>query len=194
MNDVLLRQHLLHEIAGIPRQLHPPAVAATANGVTPSHPFSELNLSEYGRRLDAFFNLRWLRRLGKASPACNLYEDSHEYLVTAHLPGVAHDQITVTVSDEVLAIAAAAPHAADQGAGEPGGFQLRHPLPDGVIVAEAGTEFEADLLLVHLPKYTTIRSPTIDVKVPLAPHGSGQAEAATSLPRSMILQHTTSPP
>ena len=146
------------------------------------HPSRELNLTSLARRIDSLFNHRWLTDLGSQrklhsqpalNPACDFLECPHEYMVTAHLADVGHDQVIARVSGDVLTISAELTSEFEENNKEKhyhrltsqhSSFLLNFTLPEDVVSEAASMEFKGDLLIVHLPKREKPRTRMADVE------------------------------
>ena len=184
VNDCHLRQSILGEISGrgtsaCPRRLHPAPAGGEPDDCGSIPPFRDLNQTNLARQMDSLFNHRWLTGLGNRrklhaqpalNPACDFLESSHEYLITAHLPVVGHDQVIVTVDGSVLTISAELSSDFEENDKEKhfhritsqhSSFLLNFTLPEDVEAGAASMEFKGDLLIIHLPRHGPFRSSMI---------------------------------
>jgi|GEM_PF-4176041 len=187
VNGRHLRQEIVSEISGgcmstHSRQLRPVLSDGEDSDEENCHPFRDLNLTNLARRVDSLFNHRWLTGLGSQrklhsqpvlNPACDFLECPQEYMVTAHLADVGHDQVIAMVNGDLLAISAEFCSEFEENNKEKhyhrltsqhSSFLLNVTLPEDVISEAASSEFKGDLLIVHLPKRETSRSRRIDVE------------------------------
>lgn len=182
-----LRQEILSEISGgcMPThssQLRPSWSAGADSDGGNCHPSRDLNLISLAHRVDSLFNHRWLTDLGSQSklhsqpvlnPACDFLECPHEYMVTAHLADVGHDQVIAMVNGDVLTISAELSSEFEENNKEKhyhrltsqhSSFLLNFTLPEDVLSEAASMEFKGDLLIVHLPKREKPRPRMTDVE------------------------------
>lgn len=187
VNGRHLRQEILSEISGgcpstHSRQLRPVLSASEESDGANRPLFRDLNLTSLARRIDSLFNHRWLTGLGSQhklhaqpvlNPACDFLECPHEYMVTAHLADVGHDQVIAMVNDDLLTISAELSSEFEENNREKhyhrltsqhSSFLLNFTLPEDVESEAASLEFKGDLLIVHLPKREKSRSRMIDVE------------------------------
>jgi HSP20 family protein len=106
------------------------------------------------------------------SPAVDITEDDHEYVVKAELPDVRKEDVKVTVEHDVLAIRGER-KAEKEEKGKKyhriersyGSFERTFSLPQGTDAAKIRSEFKQGMLTVHLPKNPGAATKTIDIKV-----------------------------
>lgn len=175
MNGRHLRQEILSEISGGCTSAHSrhlrPVLSHGEDSKGGNCPLShDLNLAHLARRIDSLFNHRWLAGLGSQrklhaqpalNPACDFLECPHEYLVTAHLADVGHDQVIAMVNGNLLTIFAEHSSEFEENnkdkhyhrlTSQHSSFLLNFTLPEDVASEAASLEFKGDLLVVHLPR------------------------------------------
>jgi HSP20 family molecular chaperone IbpA len=182
-----LRQEILSEISGgcMPthsRQLRPFLSDGEDSDGGNCHTSRDLNLTSLARRFGSLFKHRWLTDLGSQrklhsqpalNPACDFLECEHEYMVTAHLAEVGHDQVIAMVNGDVLTISAELTSEFEENNKEKhyhrltsqhSSFLLNFTLPEDVVSEAASMEFKGDLLIVHLPRREKPRTRMTDVE------------------------------
>lgn len=113
---------------------------------------------------------------GTRFPAINLSEDGDAFVVEAELPGLASEQVEVTVSGDELVISGSRPEPAASEAGTAdelawhrrergaGGFERRLALPNGVDAQRVEASLVHGVLRVTCPKAAEARPHKIEVK------------------------------
>ncbi len=106
------------------------------------------------------------------SPALEVTDEGDHLLVKAELPGVAKDEIKITVEDEGIRIEAERKQAAEKRAKDYyyrefsyGSYTRVVPLPIAVEADRAEAEYQDGILRVTLPKAQPSRTKTVEVKV-----------------------------
>ncbi len=94
-------------------------------------------------------------------PALNVSEAKNEFTVTAELPGMTAENVTVDFSDGVLSIRGEKEHEETKEEDDRkyymwerrfGSFQRALPFPGGIAEDKIAAEFKDGVLTVHLPK------------------------------------------
>ncbi len=98
---------------------------------------------------------RWMK------PPCDVYENDNEWLITADLPGVAKDALSLHLDKNDLTIEAR------RGEGEWNqgfaGFQRTYTVPAGVDGEKVTAELNNGVVAIHLPKSEAIKPRQITV-------------------------------
>jgi HSP20 family protein len=117
--------------------------------------------SEMNRVFDGFFGTRVADRAdgGRWIPAMDLAEAEDEFVLTADLPGMGEDDISIEVKDNVLQIAGERTdlrerkdrgyHRVERSFGR---FSRSLGLPEGVDADRIEASFDKGVLEVHIPK------------------------------------------
>ncbi len=108
--------------------------------------------------------------LGRSDLAMDVSENSQEFVVTAAIPGVAPEDVTIEVKDDVLTISGEFSHK-EKAEGEQyirqelryGSFQRSLRLPPTVDADKADAQFEHGVLRLALPKKPEARSRTLKI-------------------------------
>jgi len=110
--------------------------------------------------------------VGAWSPAVDIREDAEKYVVSADLPGLKKEDISISVMDDVLTLKGERKHEAEnKGEGfhrierAYGTFQRNFRIPGGVDANRVEASFEQGVLTISLPKPETAKPKTIEVKV-----------------------------
>lgn len=118
------------------------------------------------------------------TPAMDLVESEESYVVTADLPGVAPDDVSIDVTDGVLTIAGqrAAEHTAMRGGyvrveRATGRFARALTLPKGVDAEAISAAFKDGVLTVTIPKPAAIKPKRIEITVGDRPAAVEAAES-----------------
>jgi HSP20 family protein len=113
-------------------------------------------------------SLRSADRLPTAAPPVDVYENDHEILLVADLPGVAADTLEVGLDNGELLVEA--PRTAAVGGSvveaEYGDcrFQRRFALPAGIDAAKVTADLRNGVLELHLPKAEAVKPRRIEVR------------------------------
>ena len=111
---------------------------------------------------------------GDWAPAVDVSEDDQEYLITADLPDVEKDQVSVTVDNGILTITGERQHENEENDTKKkfhriersyGKYCRTFRVPDDVDAANVKAGFKNGVLKVHLPKSEARNPKAIDVKV-----------------------------
>ena len=98
---------------------------------------------------------RWLK------PPCDVFENENEWLITADLPGVAKEALSVHLDKNDLLIEGRC------GEGESNqalaGFQRTFTIPSGVDGEKVTAELENGVVSIHLPKSAAIKPRQVTV-------------------------------
>ena len=136
-------------------------------------PFRDLHRMEATvDRLWRGFGTRWTaERDGDWGIALDVTEDGTKITVRASVPGVAPEDITVTVDDGVLTIKGRTAEEAGHSEGRyvlrerrTGSFSRIVRLPDGVDAGGAESTYENGILEITLPKLEASQPKVIEVK------------------------------
>ena len=121
---------------------------------------------EMNRLFSTFFDTPTARREGDGNgvarrwiPAMDLVETDEQFVLTADLPGLKHDDVDIELENNVLTIAGA--RAADSEPDAKGYYRLERArgsfsrsiaLPDGIDPDAVTANFDAGVLTVRIPK------------------------------------------
>lgn len=125
--------------------------------------------------MDRFFNepMGGLRTWnnGDHAPAVDLYQTDDEVVVKAVLPGIKPDDISISVTGDVLNLRGTVTEETERGDAtyylrerRQGEFSRSLPLPAPVVADQAKAEFENGILTLTLPKAEEVKPKTIAVK------------------------------
>lgn len=110
--------------------------------------------------------------VGNWLPAIDIHEDEDKYTVTADLPGLQKEDISLSVMDNILTIKGERKkerESTDKGYHRIerayGTFQRAFQIPGGVDGAKVEAKFEHGVLTVSLPKPEAAKPRNIEVKV-----------------------------
>lgn len=102
------------------------------------------------------------------SPSVDIYENDHELLIRADVPGVQADSVTVRFEkDQLLLAARRDPVPAIQGGADKGGaaeYQRSFIMPRGIDAEHVKASLAAGVLSIHLPKSAGSKPRLIEVK------------------------------
>ena len=138
----------------------PPSFFAPAAFPSLSRAFQELNAQADELMQSAFSALPELPA-GERFPALNLSEGKDEFTVSAELPGMTADDVTIDYCDGVLSIRGEKEHEETKKEDDRkfylwerrfGSFQRSLPFPGGIAEDKIAAEFKDGVLTVHLPK------------------------------------------
>jgi HSP20 family molecular chaperone IbpA len=108
------------------------------------------------------------RQIPVVAPEVDIYEDDHEILMNAEMPGVAKEDITVHVDNGKLTItgirkmfAAGAARWAEFGDVE---YRRIFSVPQTIDVAQVNGELRDGVLRLHLPKSEAAKPRKIEIK------------------------------
>lgn len=102
-----------------------------------------------------------------AAPAVDVFENEHELLVVADLPGVAQDQMSIHFDKGRLTIEGKrtlptwTPRFTETEAAD---FRRTFLVPQGIDAEKIGAELSQGVLKVHLPKHASVKPRRIEVK------------------------------
>jgi len=133
-------------------------------------PFRDLE-ERFGRLFAALpADPEW--NLGTWTPAIDVHEDENQYTLTADLPGMKKEDITVSVVDNVITLKGERKqelekkekgyHRIERSYGS---FQRAFQIPGGVDSSKVEAKYEHGVLNVVLPKPEAAKPRNIDVKV-----------------------------
>ena len=104
------------------------------------------------------------------APALNVVETEHAFTLTAELPGVAKDDVKITIEDGVLTLAGEKRHSEEQKDGQwhrveraYGAFERSLALPKGVDGGAAQATFKDGVLTITLPKSEQAKPRTLTI-------------------------------
>jgi len=131
---------------------------------------------DINRIFDSFFRTGWEGDTGLAptawSPATDVAEQADRYLVKVELPGVARDEVKITMQDNVLTIRGEKKHEEElQEKGYSrferryGTFERSFALPATVKADKVDASFKDGILTITLPKAEEAKPKLIDVSV-----------------------------
>ena len=136
------------------------------------HPFSEINTVK--QQLDQLFDeLSGVESSPTTwTPAATLVESENALTLHVELPGIKADEIDIQASREVIAISGSRP-ALEVGEGEKlrrnefryGGFRRVVSLPEPIDHTAVSADYEAGILVLHLPKAEEARNKVVKVSV-----------------------------
>jgi HSP20 family protein len=139
-------------------------------------------VSPFSRMVDEWFGLtRWPGAFGAAEmdrllkPALDVAETEHAYVVHAELPGVAKDDVTITIEDGTLVLTGEKKREEKHEASGRemgwhriertyGSFQRTLALPKGVDADRAEAAFQDGVLTITIPKSEQAKPKTLKVK------------------------------
>jgi HSP20 family protein len=141
------------------------------------NPFRELE--DMQSRLNRLFGDPTFPRMGEAgmsfsgwSPAVDVQETDHEYVIKADLPDVKKEDVKVELLEGTLTIEGERQQEKEEKGKkfhkierEYGKFLRRFVMPSEVDASKVQAEFKNGVLNVHLPKSATAKPKAIDVKV-----------------------------
>lgn len=142
-------------------------------------PRREADLFPFGRLWDDWFNFgtRLAPLYGQAEvdrllkPALNVAEGEHSFTITAELPGVAKEDVSITIENGVLTIAGEKKREEEHKDKSwhriervYGSFQRSMTLPKGVDGDRADASFKDGVLTIELPKTEQAKPKTLKVK------------------------------
>jgi HSP20 family protein len=144
------------------------------NDMTPARCATH-EVSPFGRLFDDWFQLAgWptgddTERL--LTPALDIAETEKAYVVHAELPGVAKDDVTITVEDGTLVLAAQKKREAEtkekgwhRVERAYGSYRRTLALPKGVDADRAEATFQDGVLTIEIPKSEQAKPKTLKVK------------------------------
>ena len=147
---------------------------------TPQRTFSPWpEFSGLANRLPRLFDEAWdtPEPTGSWFPAVNVEEGTDELLLTAELPGMAEEDVSLEIENNILTIRGEKREEPDEERDEGddkrsyhvwerryGSFQRAFTLPKSVVVDEIKADFDNGILTVKLPKATEAKSRTIEIK------------------------------
>ncbi len=106
------------------------------------------------------------------APVVDVTESPEEFLVTAELPGVAKEEVKVSIKDGVLVIRGERRQEKEEKGKQfhrvermYGTFMRSFAMPEGVDEAKVMAEHKDGMLMVHLPKSPVVKPKAMEVKV-----------------------------
>ncbi|MDZ7780652.1 MAG: Hsp20/alpha crystallin family protein [Gemmatimonadota bacterium] len=133
-------------------------------------------LEDVSSRLARFFDESPLRREGDGGtswmPAVNVSETKDNLVLTAELPGMSEDDVSVELENNVLTISGEKVEERTEGSEERryhvwersyGGFQRSFTLPRTVKAEEITARFDNGVLTVDLPKVAEAKGRKIEI-------------------------------
>ena len=136
------------------------------------------DLDLFSNRLSRVFGNTWdnTAPAGSWLPAVNVEEAADELLLTAELPGMREEDVTVNIENNILTIRGEKREAYEAGGEEGdeehnyhvserryGSFHRSFTLPRSVQPDAIAAEFESGVLTVRLPKAPEAKSRTIEI-------------------------------
>jgi HSP20 family protein len=134
------------------------------------HPLNQLwdDLFPFGGRLAAVLDTPETQRALR--PALNVAETGHVFTLTAELPGVAKEDVTITIEDGVLTLAGEKKREEEQKDRSwhrveraYGAFERTLTLPKGVDGDKAEAAFKDGVLTITLPKSDQVKPRTLKI-------------------------------
>ena len=123
----------------------------------------------FGTRLAPMFSQAEVDRLLK--PALNVAEGEHSFTITAELPGVSKEDVTITIENGVLTLSGEKKREEEQKDKNwhriervYGSFHRSMTLPKGVDGDKADASFKDGVLTIELPKNEQSKAKTLKVK------------------------------
>ena len=99
---------------------------------------------------------RWLK------PACDVFENENEWLITADLPGVINDALSLHLDKDELTIEGK--RLAENWNDGVVGYRRTFALPSGVDGDKVAAKMKFGVVKIHLPKSAAIKPRRISVK------------------------------
>ncbi len=141
-------------------------------------PWRELDLyaDRMRRMLDPalsqpLFGSRLWAESGEWLPAVEFVEEDNEWVLTAEVPGMAREDVDISVDDSVLTLKGEkkSEHEEEKGRWyirerEYGAFQRSFDLPANVDVAKIKAEFHDGVVEVHMPKGAASKARHIEIR------------------------------
>jgi HSP20 family protein len=129
-------------------------------------PFSESPFREWSGPL-----ARLARTPARLSPAVDLTEDEKSYVVTAELPGVKKDDVTVEIQDDVLTIRGEKKSEREEKKDRShwversyGSFSRAFTLPPTAVTESLKANFSDGVLTIEIPKKEAAKARQISIK------------------------------
>ena len=106
------------------------------------------------------------------SPAVDVLESDNDFIVTAELPGLAKDDVDITIENGVLSLSGEKKEEREEGKADSGGlvlerrygrFRRSFSLPRGVDADKVSAKFSDGILTVTLPKAATAKPRQIKI-------------------------------
>lgn len=94
------------------------------------------------------------------APPADVYENEHEYLVIADLPGVKSDALTVHIDRQELLLEGKREASLRGG---PSVYRRRFRIPEEIDISKADAKLNAGILTLHLPKREEVRPRRISI-------------------------------
>ncbi len=126
-----------------------------------------------GREFDRLFGTTFgAPTLTAWSPAVDVRETDNDFIVTAELPGLAKDDVDITIENGVVSLSGTKKEEREEGTADSGRhvlerrygrFQRSFSLPRGVATDNVSAKFSDGLLTVTLPKAATAKPRQIKI-------------------------------
>lgn len=148
------------------------------NALSKWNPFREME--ELNERLGHFFGRAPIGTRGNNehlavadwAPAVDIKEDEKEFLITAELPGVAKENVKVSVDNGILTLQGERRLEKDEKNEKYhrversyGSFTRSFTLPEGTDGTKVSADHKDGVLSVHVPKCAEAKPRTVEVKV-----------------------------
>ena len=128
---------------------------------------------DVGREFDRLFGTTLgAPTLTAWSPAVDVRETDNEFIVSAELPGLTQDGVSITIENGVLSLSGEKKEEREEGKADSGGhvlerrygrFQRSFSLPRGVDADKVSAKFSDGILTVTLPKAATAKPRQIKI-------------------------------
>lgn len=152
----------------------------------PARDFGSLQ-QEVNRVFASFFDPPAATAPARWTPAMDLRETEEAFVLSADLPGVAADDVTIDVEGDVLSVSGSRSleRSADDGSTIRserafGTFQRRLTLPEGVDAEQIEASFSRGVLEVRIPKPERARPRRVSIQIGNQPKTIDAAEAETA--------------
>ena len=126
-----------------------------------------------GREFDRLFGTTFgAPTLTAWSPAVDVRETDNEFIVSAELPGLTQDDVSITLENGVLSLSGEKKEEREEGKADSGRhvlerrygrFQRSFSLPRGVAAENVSAKFSDGILTVTLPKAATAKPRQIKI-------------------------------
>ena len=102
-------------------------------------------------------------RYRTVSPACDVYENADEYLISAEMPGIDGKAVDIRLDRSRLSVQAIRPADGDGDGHVQTAYSRAFEIPDTVDLGKIDAKMSNGILNVHLPKAPQARVRRIDV-------------------------------
>lgn len=108
------------------------------------------------------------QRIPVQRPAVDIYENGEEILLCAEMPGVAKEEMTVTLEDGKLSLVGVRKTRTDGAVGweefGPVEYQRQFSVPQTIEADKVTAELQGGILKLHLPKSDAVKPKLIEVR------------------------------